>query len=84
MWQTITQYVEQQLQSNQFFSGGLVLMIAGGVLAYLRHWPSRAWNWIESRFMIEVDILDRDSALTGSISGWPSINTPRTARGHCL
>jgi chaperone BCS1 len=62
MWQSLSQYVEQQLHSNQFFSGGLVLMIAGAVLAYLRHWPQRAWDWIKSRFMIEVDILDRDSA----------------------
>jgi mitochondrial chaperone BCS1 len=62
MYEAIAQFVQQQLQTNQFFSGGLVLMIAGGVLAYFRNIPSQIWHWVRGRFLIEVDILDRESA----------------------
>ena len=31
---------------NQFASGGLLLMIVGGIAAYLRALPQRFWAWL--------------------------------------
>lgn len=59
---TIWQFLQKQLAENQLFSGGLILMIAGGLVAYFRDMPWRAWEWIKSRFVFEVDILDREAA----------------------
>lgn len=59
---TLWTFFERQLTDNNFFSGGLILMIGGTLLAALRHWPERLWNWLWSQVMIEVDVLDRDPA----------------------
>jgi len=59
---TIWHFIEKQFAENQLFSGGLILMIAGGLVAYFREVPWRAWEWIKSRFVFEVDILDREAA----------------------
>jgi chaperone BCS1 len=56
------QFVEKQLNENNFFSGGLILMAAGAVAAYCRTLPAYLWNWLVARMVIEVDILDRDPA----------------------
>ncbi|WP_425615961.1 AAA family ATPase [Anatilimnocola sp. NA78] len=59
---TIWNFIEKQFAENQLFSGGLILMIAGGLIAYFRDIPSTCWSWIKSRFVYEVDILDREQA----------------------
>jgi len=59
---TLWTFIEKQLAENQLFSGGLILMIGGGLLAYFRDVPSICWEWIKSRFVYEVDILDREQA----------------------
>lgn len=33
---------------NQLASGGLVLMLIGGAVAWLRQVPSQLWSWIVS------------------------------------
>ena len=60
--ETIWNFIEKQFAENQLFSGGLILMIAGGLVAYFRTLPWQAWEWLKARFVFEVDILDRDSA----------------------
>jgi chaperone BCS1 len=60
--ETLWQFLEKQFAENHLFSGGLILMIAGGIVAYFRDVPWRAWEWIKSRFVFEVDILDREPA----------------------
>ncbi len=55
-------FFERQLTDNNFFSGGLILMIGGALLAACRQLPLQAWNWFRSQLMIEVDVLDRDPA----------------------
>lgn len=60
--ETLWHFIEKQFAENHLFSGGLILMIAGGVVAYFRDVPWRAWEWIKSRFVFEVDILDREPA----------------------
>ena len=36
MFESVWQFVQHQLATNQFFSGGLVLMLVGGLAAYFR------------------------------------------------
>jgi hypothetical protein len=58
----IWEYIQHQLATNQFFGGGLILMIAGGVVAYFREVPARIWIWMRGRWVIEIDVLDREPA----------------------
>jgi mitochondrial chaperone BCS1 len=55
-------FFEQQLAHNQLFSGGLILMIGGALLAYFRALPGQAWEWLKGLWVIEIDILDREAA----------------------
>lgn len=47
---------------NQFASGGLLLMIIGGIAAYLRAMPRRLWYWLERQFSMEITVKDDDTA----------------------
>ena len=60
--ETIWNFIEQQLQHNQLFSGGLILMAAGALVAYCRALPAQMWAWLRSRLVLEIDILDREAA----------------------
>jgi chaperone BCS1 len=55
-------FIERQLADNQFFSGGLILMVGGAALALLRNVPLRIWQAIRERCVIEIDIPDREPA----------------------
>jgi chaperone BCS1 len=43
---------------NQFASGGLLLMVIGGIAAYARNLPTRLWDWIERQFTLRLTITD--------------------------
>ena len=58
----IWDFIQYQLAHNQLFGGGLILMVGGALLAYFREVPSRIWQWLRRRWLIEIDILDRDPA----------------------
>jgi len=47
---------------NQFASGGLLLMVIGGIAAYLRAIPRRLWYWLESQFSMMITVKDDDMA----------------------
>ena len=47
---------------NQFASGGLVLMIIGGISVYLRAMPVRIWEWIVDQSTMSLTIKDDDAA----------------------
>src|ERR1700733_593001 len=46
---------------SPLFGGGLMLMITGGIIAYLRNIPSKAFGWLRRRFIIEVEVLGNDA-----------------------
>jgi chaperone BCS1 len=60
--QTIWEFFEHQLASNQFFGGGLILMIGGALFAYCRELPIALWDRLKRQWLIEIDVLDRDQA----------------------
>jgi chaperone BCS1 len=47
---------------NQFASGGLMLMIIGGVSVYLRAIPEKAWDWIVEQTTLMITVKDDDAA----------------------
>lgn len=47
---------------NDFASGGLLLMIIGGVSVWLRAVPARIWHWIVSQTTMVVTVKDDDAA----------------------
>lgn len=47
---------------NQFLSGGLVLMIVGGIIAYCRPLPGRLWALIQRQCTVSIEIHERDTA----------------------
>jgi mitochondrial chaperone BCS1 len=55
-------YVQELLQNNQIFSGGLLLMVGGAMLAYCRSVPSRIYQFVRRQLITQIDILDRDQS----------------------
>jgi mitochondrial chaperone BCS1 len=47
---------------NQFASGGLLLMIVGGLGVYLRAIPERAWEWFVEQTTLMITVKDDDAA----------------------
>lgn len=47
---------------NQFASGGLLLMLLGGIGVYLRAIPHNLWRWFLDQVTMSITIQDDDSA----------------------
>jgi chaperone BCS1 len=62
MFQAFWLYLQNLLQTNQLFSGGLLLMVGGALLAYFRQVPGYIYHFIRRKLITEIDILDRDPA----------------------
>jgi chaperone BCS1 len=56
-------FLKHMLSSqNQFASGGLLLMIIGGISVYLRALPERFWWWLVSQTTMMITVKDDDVA----------------------
>src|ERR1041385_6175980 len=47
---------------NQFASGGLLLMIVGGLGVYMRAVPQRLWEWFVQQTTMMITVKDDDGA----------------------
>lgn len=47
---------------NQFASGGLLLMVIGGLSVYLRSIPETLWDWIVRQSTMMITVKDDDAA----------------------
>jgi chaperone BCS1 len=47
---------------NQFASGGLLLMIVGGIGVFLRALPARLWSWLVGQTTMMITVKDDDAA----------------------
>jgi chaperone BCS1 len=56
------QFIEEQLKSNNFLSGGAVLMALGAIGALCRKVPGQIFGWLKGRIVMEVEVSDRDPA----------------------
>lgn len=53
--------VKQVLGSNEFMSGGLVLMALGAVLTIMRRVPAMIWSFLQRKFTIQLDVRDPEA-----------------------
>jgi chaperone BCS1 len=59
----MTEFLKHVLNGqNQFASGGLLLMIIGGLSAYLRAVPEKLWYWIVNQSTMMITVKDDDAA----------------------
>jgi chaperone BCS1 len=49
---------------NEFASGGLLLMIIGGITVWLKALPQRLWHWIVEQTTMIITVTDEDAAFT--------------------
>jgi chaperone BCS1 len=47
---------------NQFASGGLLLMVIGGLSVYLRAIPEKLWEWLVGQSTMMITVKDDDAA----------------------
>ena len=47
---------------NEFASGGLLLMIIGGISVWLRAVPGSIWDWIVGQTTMMITVKDDDAA----------------------
>jgi mitochondrial chaperone BCS1 len=47
---------------NEFATGGLLLMIIGGISVYLREVPERIWWWVVAQTTMMITVKDDDAA----------------------
>ena len=59
MWQILKSMLTGR---NEFASGGLMLMIIGGLSVWLRAIPERIWEWIVSQTTMMITVKDDDAA----------------------
>lgn len=61
MWQILKSMLTGR---NEFASGGLLLMIIGGLSVWLRAIPERTWEWIVSQTTMMITVKDDDAAFS--------------------
>ena len=54
--------VQRAMTHNDFLSGGFVLMVIGGLAAWLRAVPGRAYQWVYRLVVLTVEVNSRDDA----------------------
>lgn len=68
--------------NNQFLQGGLVLGILTAIVAYARSLPLKVYHYVQSRFIITLDITNEDPAFFW-LAGWLSMQ-PYSRRARSL
>jgi chaperone BCS1 len=61
MWQIMKSMLTGR---NEFASGGLLLMIIGGISVWLRAVPERVWYWIVGQTTMMITVKDDDAAFS--------------------
>jgi len=56
--QSLIDFLREQFAHNQFFGGGLILMLGGAVLAACRSIPSQLYRYIIYHSFVSVDVPD--------------------------
>lgn len=66
---SLLQSAWSQFQTNQFASGGLVLMVLGGVLALFRSVPGKIWGVVRNKVLVRV-VVTSDSEAYYWVQSW--------------
>jgi mitochondrial chaperone BCS1 len=62
MWEILKSLKSMLAGRNEFASGGLLLMIIGGITVWLRAIPERIWGWIVGQTTMTITVKDDDVA----------------------
>lgn len=76
-------FIAQQFSSNQFASGGALLMVFGGLLAAMRNLPMALWRWIKKRLLTHFTMTSHDrtyAAIRYWLDAHPYMRTCRNLR----
>jgi len=73
----------QNLQNNQFLAGGFVLGALAAIVHQCKEIPRRIWDWTKSRFIIQIEIRDRDEAFQW-INKWLALHPYGAKRARLL
>jgi mitochondrial chaperone BCS1 len=69
MWEILKSLKSMLTGRNEFASGGLLLMLIGGISVWLRAVPERAWDWIVGQTTMMITVKDDDAAF-GWVKEW--------------
>ena len=69
------------LGKNPIFSGGLLLMLLGGLLAYVRRLPWQLWELLQRRVIVRLELSDSDSSFFW-LQAWLSARLQDRRCGH--
>ena len=69
MWEMFKSLKGMLTGRNEFASGGLLLMIIGGISVWLRAIPERVWDWIVGQTSMVITVKDDDAAF-GWVKEW--------------
>jgi len=62
MWEILKSLKNMLVGRNEFASGGLLLMVIGGISVWLRAVPERIWRWIVDQTTLVITVSDDDAA----------------------
>jgi mitochondrial chaperone BCS1 len=62
MWEILKSLKNMLAGRNEFASGGLLLMVLGGISVWLRAVPERIWRWIVDQTTLVITVSDDDAA----------------------
>lgn len=79
MFQEFVEWVRDQLSSNEFATGGLIVVGASTVLYVARTLPLQLWNFLERRFTLYIEVRQPDP-LFDWIGEWVTQVTSRATR----
>ena len=80
--ESIRQFLHTQLATNEFFSGGMILMAVGAAVALLRDVPRRVGHWVWRRVILTVTVRSEDEAFQW-VQHWLALQ-PYSARARRL
>ena len=66
------EYIQHFFLNNQFASGGMLMVLFGGLLAYIQAWPQRIWDYTLSCVTVTLSIYSNDP-LFSMIEEWLAI-----------
>ena len=59
---TVMLELKKLWSANQFAQGGLLLMVIGGAVAYLRNLPRAVYNWCYERLIVTMEVSSEDAS----------------------
>jgi chaperone BCS1 len=63
-------FLQSLMSSNQFMSGGVVMVVMGGLLAYARNLPKQIWNFCLNHFTTTMTVEEKSVTSSDDSFRW--------------